>query len=90
MGAWAKDFDAEAVFANERSTVIAHLPSMEDEPPLGDQAAGVSGRSGAFFQLESVGGAKVDLEGARMYRRRRINGRLTVGIIMILMMDGHR
>ena len=65
MGAWAKDFDAEAVFANERSTVIVHLPSMEDDPQ-GDQAAGVSGRSGAFFQLESVGGAKVDLEGARL------------------------
>ena len=62
MGAWAKEFDAEAVFANERSAVIAHLPSIEDTGV--DGAAGVSGRAGGFFQLVSVGGAKVDLAGA--------------------------
>ena len=56
VGAWAKDFDAEAVFATEKNAVIAHLPSMDQED--GERAAG---GSGAFFQMESVGGAKVDL-----------------------------
>jgi hypothetical protein len=52
------------VFANEQSTVIALLPSMEDDPMGGEAATGISGRAGAFFQLDSVGGAKVDLAGA--------------------------
>ena len=55
------------MFANERSAVIAHLPSMEED---GEGAAGSSGRRAAagvgggtgFFQLESLGGAKVDID----------------------------
>ena len=67
---WARDFDAEAVFANERSAVIAHLPSME-EGGEGAAAAGAAGGSGRreFFQLESLGGAQV--------RARRAVGRST-------------
>jgi nuclear GTP-binding protein len=56
VGTWAKDFDAEAVFANEKTAVIAHLQPMEEEE--GTAAVTTSGRT-AFFQLESVGGAKV-------------------------------
>jgi len=48
VGGWAAEFDAEAVFAAERSAVIAHLPSAEDA------------RGAAFFEATSAGAAKVD------------------------------
>ena len=60
VAGWARDFDAEAVFANEKSAVIAHLTSIEDAGP--GAAGGAGGSSGRFFQLESVGGAKVDID----------------------------
>ncbi|KAG1674431.1 hypothetical protein FOA52_012959 [Chlamydomonas sp. UWO 241] len=52
VGLWAKEFDAELVFASERSAVIAHLPTMADDAAAGRDA----------FMLESVGGTKVDFE----------------------------
>lgn len=51
---WSKEFDAELVFANEKSAVIAHLASLDEE-------GGEGKAKRAFFQLESIGGAKVDL-----------------------------
>lgn len=42
VGGWSKEFDAEAVFAAERSAVIAHLPSSED-------------RGAVFFEATSAG-----------------------------------
>ena len=56
---WSKEFDAELVFANEKSAVIAHLAPMEEGEEGGAGGAGKDKR--AFFQLESMGGAKVDL-----------------------------
>eukprot|EP00798_Chlamydomonas_sp_ICE-L_P017852 gene17852-24239_t len=58
MGTWAKEFDADAVFATERSAVIAHLPSMDDD---GDAAATASA-SRSFFELASMGAATVDMK----------------------------
>ena len=48
---WARDFDADAVFADERSTVIAHLPSLEDDAPGGVD----------FFAATAGGEARVDI-----------------------------
>jgi nuclear GTP-binding protein len=50
VASWAADFDADKVFANEASAVIAQLPSMED-------AAGVG-----FFEAASAGQVAVQLE----------------------------
>lgn len=60
VGQWAKEFDAELVFANEKSAVIAHLDPMEEEEGEGGMQQGVKDRR-AFFQLESIGGVQVDL-----------------------------
>ncbi|MEW5304726.1 MAG: hypothetical protein WDW36_007318 [Sanguina aurantia] len=51
VATYAKEFDADEVFANEASAVIAHLPSLED--------GGGEGR--AFFATESAGEAGVDI-----------------------------
>ena len=48
---WGADFNADEVFQAEQSAVVAGLPSLDD------QAAG------RFFQTQTVGGARVDLEG---------------------------
>lgn len=47
--AYSAEFNAEEVFANERSAVIAHLPSLED------QAAR------AFFEAPTAGVVQTDL-----------------------------
>eukprot|EP00195_Chlamydomonas_chlamydogama_P013468 CAMPEP_0202909350 /NCGR_PEP_ID=MMETSP1392-20130828/49079_1 /ASSEMBLY_ACC=CAM_ASM_000868 /TAXON_ID=225041 /ORGANISM="Chlamydomonas chlamydogama, Strain SAG 11-48b" /LENGTH=620 /DNA_ID=CAMNT_0049599071 /DNA_START=76 /DNA_END=1938 /DNA_ORIENTATION=- len=60
VSSWAKEFDVEEVFASEKSTVIAHLPSMDDED-MGASGSGQAARATGFIQLESLGGAKVDL-----------------------------
>jgi nuclear GTP-binding protein len=52
VSAWARDFDADAVFADERSAVIAHLPSLDDEAPGGVD----------YFAATTAGEARVDIE----------------------------
>lgn len=46
VAGWASDFNANEVFANERSAVIAHLPSMDDD-------------KAEFFQAQSAGALQV-------------------------------
>ncbi|PNW75595.1 hypothetical protein CHLRE_12g533050v5 [Chlamydomonas reinhardtii] len=53
VSSYAQEFNADEVFANERSAVIAHLPSAAEE------ADRDGGR--AFFEAPSVGAAKADL-----------------------------
>ncbi|GIL76977.1 hypothetical protein Vretimale_8576 [Volvox reticuliferus] len=50
LAAYSAEFNADEVFASERSAVIAHLPSMEDDA------------SPAFFEAPTVGEAKTDLD----------------------------
>ncbi|KAG2453369.1 hypothetical protein HYH02_001593 [Chlamydomonas schloesseri] len=53
VSSYAQEFNADEVFANERSAVIAHLPTAAEE------ADRDGGR--AFFEAPSVGAAKADL-----------------------------
>ncbi len=55
---YSAEFNADEVFANERSAVIAHLPSMDDAP----RGAGAGGAGGVgFFETATAGAAKTDL-----------------------------
>ncbi len=47
---WAAEFDADTVFANEASAVIAQLPSMD-----GDEG-------GRFFEAASAGAVDMGLD----------------------------
>ncbi|KXZ51328.1 hypothetical protein GPECTOR_13g815 [Gonium pectorale] len=49
VSSYAAEFNADEVFASERSAVIAHLPSMEDDAGPG------------FFEAPSAGAATADL-----------------------------
>lgn len=50
VSGWSAEFNADEVFANERSAVIAHLPSMDDD-------------SKNFFEAPTAGAAAADMEG---------------------------
>ncbi|GFR43831.1 hypothetical protein Agub_g4952, partial [Astrephomene gubernaculifera] len=50
---YSAEFNADEVFANERSAVIAHLPSLEE---------GAAGGAVGFFEAPSAGAARADLE----------------------------
>ncbi|GLI65220.1 hypothetical protein VaNZ11_008701 [Volvox africanus] len=50
VASYAAEFNADEVFASERSAVIAHLPSMEGDT------------SPAFFEASTIGTAKADLD----------------------------
>ncbi|KAK9814574.1 hypothetical protein WJX72_008095 [[Myrmecia] bisecta] len=49
VGSWGQEFNADEVFSNERSTVIAGLPSLEDA-------------RGSYFQTDAAGALALDLE----------------------------
>lgn len=71
VAGWAKDFDAEAVFADEKSAVIAHLPTIDGEGAEEEEGAGAAPRGRReFFQLESIGEAKVRSGGGGKVQRR--------------------
>lgn len=53
VATWAQDFNADQVFANEASAVIAHLPSMDDDDRT-------------FFQADTAGPAAVELAGMQV------------------------
>lgn len=59
VATWARDFNADEVFAAEQSAVIAHLPSLDDEGAHFVQVRLAAGRVGtcdegsALFRLQS-------------------------------------
>lgn len=63
VSSYSAEFNADEVFANERSAVIAHLPSMDDAP----RGAGAGGAGGVgFFETATAGAAKTDLAAMEM------------------------